>query len=76
MSNPTTAQECLRMMFQATLRGDYATRDRLAERGKKLIAAEDHAARVQRALSVDFYVTARGVAVPTKAMARAAGELH
>lgn len=76
MSQPTTASECLRLMFQATLDGDYARRDRLAERCVKLIDAEDHAARVERALAVDFYVTARGQVVPTKTMAMAAGEIH
>lgn len=76
MSHPITAQECLRLAMAALLRGDLAERDRLCERGARLIDAEDRAARVQRALEVDFYVTARGVAVPTKTMAMAAGELH
>lgn len=76
MSQPSTASEALRLAFQAILRGDYAERDRILERAKRLIDAEDRAARVERALSVDFYVTRKGTVIPTQAMARAAGEIH
>jgi hypothetical protein len=74
--NPSTASEGLCMAFQATLNGDYALRDRLCERTRRLIEAEDHAARVQRVLSVNFYIDAKGTVYPTVLLARAAGEIH
>lgn len=71
-----TAKECLQAAFQAVLRGDTGERDRLCERGKVLLEAEHKASAIQRVMAVDFYVTARGVAVPTVRMARAAGVIH
>lgn len=76
MTSPSTPSEGLRMAFQATLRGDYSERDRLVERTRRLIDAEDHATRVQRALSINFYVDAKGTVYPTVLLARAAGEIH
>lgn len=43
MSHPSTASEALRLAFQAILRGDYAERDRILERAKRLIDAEEKA---------------------------------
>jgi hypothetical protein len=40
MTNPTTSDECLKAAFQALLRGDLAERDRMCDRGKRLIEAE------------------------------------
>lgn len=71
-----TSAGCLRAAFQAVLAGNYAERDRLCERAKVLLQAENHAAAVQRVLAVDFYVTARGDVVPTKRMAKAAGAIQ
>lgn len=76
MTQPTTSGDCLKAGWAALLKGDTAERDRMVARARTLMAAEDHAARVERVLSVDFYVTARGTAVPTKTMAQAAGELN
>lgn len=76
MSQPRTASEGLRSAYQAILRGDYAERDRILARTTKLIDAEERAARVERALAVNFYVTAAGTAIPTPLLARAAGEIH
>lgn len=71
-----TSDGCMRMAFQATLRGDYAERDRLCERAKVLIAAEGEAAAVERVLSADFYVSRTGIAIPTLKMAAVAGVIH
>lgn len=76
MTQPSTASEALRLAYQAILRGDYAERDRILERARRLIEAEDRVARIECALSVDFYVKANGVAIPTPLLARAAGEIH
>lgn len=72
----TTAKECLQAAFQATIRGDYAERDRLCKRGATLADAEHHAAAVERVLAVDFFVTARGIVIPTLTMAKAAGAIQ
>lgn len=74
--DPTTSSDCLRDAFQALLLGDTAGRDRLCERATALAEAEQHASAVERVLTVDFYVTRNGAAVPTLAMARAAGVIH
>lgn len=71
-----TSDECMKAAWQAILRGDYAERDRLCERAKSLIEAEQTASAIQRMLAVDYYVTASGTAVPTARMAKAAGVLH
>ncbi len=67
-----TSEECMQAAFAAILRGDYAERDRLAERAKALLAAEMQADAVQRVMAIDFFVTAGGHAIPTSAMAKAA----
>jgi hypothetical protein len=74
--NPITSADCLHAAMSALLRGDTTERDRLCERAKRLIDAEDHAARVERVLSVDFYVRADGVAISTVAMARTVGAIQ
>lgn len=51
-------------------------RDRILERARRLIEAEEKANAVQRVLAVDFYVKANGVAIPTPLLARAAKEIH
>jgi hypothetical protein len=71
-----TARECLQAAFEAIKRSDYAERDRLCDRANRLVAAEDAAAAVERALSVDFYVNRKGVAIPTLTMAKAAGAIQ
>lgn len=71
-----TSDGCMRLAFQAILRGDYADRDRLCERARALIAAEGEAVSVQRILSADFYVTRSGVAIPTSKMAAVAGAIQ
>lgn len=71
-----TSKGCLRMAFQAIMRGDYAERDRLCERAKALIAAEGEAAAMQRVLAVDFYVTSNGISIPTMKMAAVAGAIQ
>lgn len=76
MTNPTTAKDCLRDAMQAILRGDYAERDRLCKRAQALLAAEDHAAAIERVMAVDFYVTRRGTVIPVQRMAQAAGVVH
>lgn len=76
MTDTTTSQACLQAAFQALLHGNTAERDRLCERAKALLDAEHKASAVERIMAVDFYVTAHGEAVPTKAMAQAAGALH
>ncbi len=76
MSDPTTSEDCLKAAFAALTRGDTTERDRLCERAKNLLKAEDYACRVERALSVDFYVNKRGIAIPVMAMAKAAGAIQ
>ncbi len=76
MSDPATSAECLRAAFGALLEGDTVERDRLCRRAEELQAAETKAAAVAKVLSVDFYVTRAGVAIPTKRMAKAAGVLQ
>lgn len=76
MTVENTSDGCMKAAFQAILRGDYAERDRLCERAKSLIAAEDHAAAVERVLSADFYVSRNGIAIPTLKMAAVAGAIH
>ncbi len=71
-----TSDGCMRLAFQAILRGDTAERDRLCERARVLIAAEGQAEAVERVLAVDFYVTRAGVVVPTTRMAAAAGAIQ
>lgn len=71
-----TAKGCLEMAFAALLRGDLDERDRLCKRGALLADAEEKAGRVERVLAVDFYVTAAGISIPTRAMARAAGAIQ
>ena len=71
-----TSEECLKNAFSAILRGDYAERDRLCDRAKALMQAEEHAAKVERVMSADFYVTSAGKVYPTVAMAKAAGALQ
>ena len=71
-----TSTSTLQAAFAALLRGDTAERDRLCERASVLIVAEERASAMQRVLSIDFYVTASGVAVPTKRMAKAAGVIQ
>lgn len=75
-ADPATSDDCLRAAFAALVRGDTRERDRLCARAEILIKAEQHADAVQRAMSVDFYVSRKGIAIPVKLMARAAGELH
>lgn len=76
MKPPSSAHDALRAAFAACLAGDTRTQHAMLDRGRALLAAEDHAARVQRALSVDFYVNARGVAYPSRVLAKAAGDLQ
>lgn len=71
-----TSDGCMRLAFQAILRGEYAERDRLCERARALIAAEGKASAVQRLLSADFYVTRSGVTIPTLKMASVAGVIQ
>lgn len=71
-----TSDGCLRLAFQAIMRGDYGERDRLCERARALIAAEGKAAAIEHVLSADFYVTHTGVAIPTTKMAVAAGAIQ
>ena len=66
----------MKAAFDALLRGDRAERDRLCARAEKLLAAETHGAKVQKALTIDFYVNRRGTAYSSRAMARAAGDLQ
>lgn len=72
----STAKECLAGAFQAILRGDYAERDRLCERGRVLTEIEDYAYRIERVMQADFYVNTRGTAYPTRSIARAEGVLQ
>ena len=74
--NPATSSDCLRAAMSALLRGDTTERDRLCERASRLLDAEEHAARVERVLSVDFYVREDGVAISTVAMARTVGVMQ
>jgi hypothetical protein len=67
-----TSKECMRGAFAAILRGDTAERDRLADRAKVLLAAEMQADTLQRVMSIDFFVTAGGLAIPSVMMAKAA----
>ena len=76
MINPATSHECLQDAWAALLKGDTSERDRLLRRAETLLKAEAQADAVERALKVDFYVTAKGIAVPTLTMARAAGALQ
>ena len=76
MTDPSTAAGCLQAAWAALSRGDEAERDRLCQRAKLLVAAENRAAAIERVMTVDFYVTAAGVAIKTTTMARAAGDLH
>ena len=71
-----TSDGCMRLAFQAILRGDYTERDRLCQRAQALISAEREAHAVERVMSVDFYVTRFGVSIPTKHMARVAGAVQ
>jgi len=71
-----TAEGCLRGAWDALLRGDYGERDRLCDRAKRLAEAEQYASAVEKVMSIDFYVTPRGVSIPTLTMARAAGALQ
>ena len=71
-SGESTSSDCLRAAFQAILRGDYAERDRLCERAKKLEEAERYAHAVEKIAAVDFYVTPLGIAIPTTKMMKAA----
>lgn len=71
-----TSEECLRGAFQAILQGDYAERDRLCDRARVLMEAEKRAGAMQRVLAVDFYVTGRGVTIPTRLMAEKAGAIQ
>lgn len=76
MGDPTTTEECLRQGFAALLRGDTAERDRLVRRAEKLMEAEHYAGAVERVLTVDFYVSRRGVAYRSTDLARAAGVIQ
>ncbi len=71
-----TSTACLKGAFEALLRGDFAERDRLCDRAKKLMEAESLSEAVERVLSADFYVTRAGVSVPTKLMAKTVGVLQ
>lgn len=72
----STSEACLKAAWQALLRGDCTERDRLCERAKILLDAENKAAAVERVMAIDFYVRPNGVCVSTKAMARAVGVLN
>lgn len=72
----TTSEQCLKAAFQALLKGDTKERDRLCDRAKELLKAEQHAATIQQILNVDFFVFINGQAVSSKTMARAAGEIQ
>lgn len=72
----TTSQGCIKGAWDAILRGDYTERDRLCERGKKLAEAENYAAAVEKVMKVDFYVTRRGISIPTMTMTKAAGAIQ
>lgn len=74
--NEDTSEGCMKSAFSAILRGDYAERDRLCARARALMEAEHHADAVERVLFVDFYVNSLGVAVSTRAMAKAAGAIQ
>jgi hypothetical protein len=76
VTQPTTSSDGLKAAMSALLRGDAAERDRLVERTKRLLEAEDYAARIERVLSVDFYVRADGVAISTVAMAKTVGVMQ
>jgi hypothetical protein len=76
MTDPSTSADCIRAAWTALTKGNKAERDRLLDRAKLLLAAEENSSAVQRVLAVDFYVTARGVAYPSINMARAAGLIH
>ena len=71
-----TSEECMKGAWQAILRGDYAERDRLCDRARILMEAEKLAGAMQRVLAVDFYVTGRGVTIPTRLMAEKAGAIQ
>jgi hypothetical protein len=71
-----TSEKCMKGAWQAILRGDYAERDRLCDRARLLIEAEKQAGAMQRVMAVDFYVTDRGVAFPTKLMAEKVGAIQ
>lgn len=66
----------MKAAWQAILAGDYTERDRLCERTRRLMPAEHVANAVERVLSVDFYVTARGTAIPTPLLAKAGLNIH
>jgi hypothetical protein len=76
MKQESSSEGCLRGAWDAILRGDYAERDRLCERGKALADAEDHARAVETVMSRDFYVTPSGTVIPTKRMAKVAGAVQ
>ena len=71
-----TSKECMRGAFAAILRGDTAERDRLADRAKVLLAAEMQADTLQRVMSIDFFVTAKGLAIPTAVMMKRIGAIQ
>lgn len=71
-----TSQDALRGAWEALLRGDTKERDRLCERGNRLLQADDEAAAVQKLLSVDFYVRPNGTAYSSRLLAKTAGALQ
>jgi hypothetical protein len=71
----STSQECLQQAYAALLKGDTKERDRLCDRANALLKAEQQAAAIESVLAKDFYVTSKGVAIPVKRMAKAAGVL-
>ena len=74
--NHNTTEDCMKAAWQAILKGDYAERDRLCERAKILLEAENNAYKVERALSVDFYVSNIGECIPIKIMTKAANVIQ
>jgi hypothetical protein len=71
-----TSEDCMRGAFAAILRGDYAERDRLADRASQLMAAEMKAQKIQEVMVTDFFVTAHGIAIPTTVMLKQVGVLN
>lgn len=70
-----SSQDHLRAAFQALLRGDTDERDRLCKEAEISLKREEmneKARAVAKVLSVDFYVTADGRAISSKAMYSAA----